>query len=103
MLNWRNIVKNTEIPYVGDIGTKIYVDCIVSIASATNSKLLVRKPDKTTEEWDATVHNSHTLVHTATYGDFDQEGEYRVNAYVELSDGSWTGRVDKIHVHAKYF
>jgi len=94
----------SETPYVGDIGTKIYVDCAETISSASTTALYVRKPDKTEVVWIPTIYDATTLVYTTVEGDFDQEGEYRLNANVTLSTTEqFTGKVDKFTVHERYF
>lgn len=78
--------------YVGDEGTVISVDTCNSIEAATVVELKVRKPDGTDVDWTGTRYGTHTIRYTSQSGDFDQAGEYRLQAYIVSPD--WTGRGD---------
>lgn len=75
--------------YVSEIGTDIVVDCGCTITGASPTKLKVKKPDNTEEEWDASIEGTDSLKHTTEAGDFDQAGKYRLQASLTL--GSWIG------------
>lgn len=75
--------------YIGDIGTIITVDCGTTISGATNTKLKVKKPDGTAEEWATTIDGTDNLKHTTVSGDFDQAGVYYLQSSLTIS--GWTG------------
>lgn len=76
--------------YVGDIGTEIIVDTCSDITAATAVKLIVEKPDGTIEDWDGSVYETTKIRHVVVSGDFDQSGEYTLQAHVTMP--GWTGR-----------
>lgn len=76
--------------YVGDVGTDIIVDCGQDITGATGTVIKYKKPDGSIGEWVATIYNSNYLKYTVLAGDWDQQGNWYVNAYMILS--GWTGR-----------
>jgi hypothetical protein len=80
--------------YIDEIGTDVIVDCGQDISTATVHKLEVRKPDGTTDEWDAEPYTiddePNYLIYTTISGDFDQAGLYSIQSYIEM-DG-WEGR-----------
>jgi len=76
--------------YVGDIGTEIIVDTCSDLTAATKTELIVEKPDGTIENWDGTVFELTKIRHVVVAGDFDQSGEYTLQAYVEMP--GWKGK-----------
>jgi len=76
--------------FVGEVGTEIYLDCGRTITGATNVYIKVRKPDETEHDWSAEVSGTKYVKYTIQAGDFDQSGDYRLQAYFTL--GSWVGR-----------
>ena len=81
---------------VGDIGTRITLDCVEDISTAVpgSTKILYTKPDgATSSEWDATVSGT-TLYYDTVDGDIDQAGDWCLQTYVELS-GGWEGRGER--------
>jgi len=80
--------------YVGDIGTIIYVDVKETITSATVLQLKVKKPDEIEYTWAASLEGTTKLKYVAISGDFNQEGIYYLQAYVELP--SWKGRGETV-------
>lgn len=85
--------------YVGDVGTVIIVDCVDDLTNAVNTKLLVSKPSGAVVEWVAETYaiegNRHYLRYFVIAGDFNEDGEYALQAYAEIpEDGGrwWKGR-----------
>ncbi|MDQ3007191.1 MAG: BppU family phage baseplate upper protein [Chloroflexota bacterium] len=82
---------------VGAIGLVITLTIMedgaaVNISSAATRKIKIRKPDGTVLEKDAaftTNGSDGKLTYTTVSGDIDQVGQYKVQAYVEMS--SFTG------------
>jgi hypothetical protein len=92
--------------YKGDIGVQIDVQTNTDLTTATTKTLKIRKPSGTTADWTATVIGSASLGnlrYTTVSGDFDEVGEYRMQAYVELSSGQkFYGDVDTFTVYDTY-
>lgn len=80
--------------YVGDVGTEILVDTGSDISSASTLELRVKKPDGTTDTWTGTLDGTDSISYTTVSGDFDQSGEWTLQAYVVLP--SWTGRGESV-------
>lgn len=76
--------------YVGNIGLPIYADCEQDVSAATGLLIKYKKPDGTTGEWSATLYGTEYIQYTIQAGDFDQDGEYKVQPFFTL--GSWVGR-----------
>jgi len=76
--------------YVGDVGTEIIVDTCSDITTATVTDLLVEKPDGTLVTWSGDVYETTKIKYVVQAGDFDQAGEYILQAYVEMP--GWQGR-----------
>jgi hypothetical protein len=83
--------------YVGDFRTFIIVDTKVDLTGAINLALRVKKPDGTLVVWSPviihTVNFKKYLRYTVGATDFDQAGEYEIQAYAEVpQDGTfWEG------------
>jgi hypothetical protein len=78
--------------YVGDVGTEIIVDTCSDITTAVTVSLKVKKPDGTEHTWVGSVYEDTKIRYIVQVGDFDQQGKYRVQAYVEMP--GWQGRGD---------
>jgi len=76
--------------YVGDIGTEIIVDTCTDITQATVTDLNVEKPDGTDVVWHGSIFETTKIRYVVQQGDFDQAGEYMLQAYVEIV--GWRGR-----------
>jgi hypothetical protein len=53
-------------------------------------ELLVEKPDGTIATWIGNILNIFAISYITVEGDFDQAGEYKLQAYIESP--SWKGR-----------
>lgn len=87
------VCSNCDLPgkyYVGDVGTEIIVDTCSDISTSTVRDLLVEKPDGTRVTWHGSVYETTKIRYVVRAGDFDQAGEYSVQAYVEMP--GWTGK-----------
>ena len=88
--------------YVGMVGANVIVDCGFDITGATDTKLKVEKPDGTEVEWPATIYNSNYLKYVSVADDFDQEGEYRIQALLTLGGFTGSGDTDIVTIYAEY-
>jgi hypothetical protein len=95
--------------YVGDVGTVIIVDCEDDLTEAVNTQLLITKPNGNTDVWVAETYaingSRQYLRYFVVDGDFDQDGEFTLQAYAEIpEEGSrtWKGRgeVAKFMIYA---
>ena len=89
-----NVCDGDSRYYVGDIGTELIVDTCVDITTATLAQILVQKPDGTTDTWTGAVYDTTKIKYVIQSGDWDQEGQYRYQAYVEMP--SWRGKGDTV-------
>ena len=85
-----NVCDGDSRYYVGDIGTEVLVDTCVDVTTATLLQIRVNKPDGTTVVWTGTVYDTTKIRYVIQDGDWDQEGQYRYQAYVEMP--GWRGR-----------
>lgn len=77
--------------YVGDVGAVFLIDACVNISGAGEVFLSVQKPDGTMDDWKGDVEGLTKIKYVIESGDFDQAGEYRLQAYVKNLDG-YSGR-----------
>jgi hypothetical protein len=86
--------------YVGDVGTLIYVSTLNDLTTATTTDLLVQKPRGAVVTWDADVDptDDTRILYEVKVGDFDQAGEYKLQAYVVFPTGQWRGNTAKFTV-----
>ncbi len=77
--------------FVGDVGTIIYVNVREDISAASIMQLKVFKPVSGREViWDGVLEGTTKIKYIVQEGDFNEAGEYKVQAYVELP--AWRGR-----------
>ncbi len=76
--------------YVGEVGTKIYVDVGEDVSTNEEVKLFVKKPTGALATWTAVVYQKNFLKHVTVAGDWNEPGTYHLQAYVKLTD--WEGR-----------
>lgn len=88
--------------YAGDTGTEIIVDTCSDITTATTADLLVEKPDGTVETWSGSVYDTTKIRYIVQSGDFDQAGEYFLQAYVVMPGGTWRGNTTSFRVVAVF-
>ena len=92
----------TDKHYVGETGTNIIIDTGSDIEGATTSKILVRKPDGTHAEWEASVYDETKLKYTLAEGDLDKSGTYYMQAMIGTGSGEWRGETDSIYIYPNY-
>ncbi len=92
--------------YIGDVGTRIDVDCGTDISAATSISLKVKKPDNTLVTWNASIitKNGKTryLRYVTQSGDIDQSGSYKVQASVTMPEWSGLGETATLEVLSAY-
>lgn len=88
--------------YVGDVGTEIILECTTDISTATAHHIQVMRPDGVEVEWITSIEGTTKLKYTALEGDFDMEGEYMLQAYVELPTWKGLGETVILTVHPEY-
>lgn len=83
--------------HVNDTGTEFRItitdeDNVVDLSSATVLHIIFRKPDSTSITVDANLYTDGTdgtIYYNVVDGDLDQSGIYKIQAYVEISGGSY--------------
>lgn len=88
--------------YVGDIGTIIYVNTKEDISAATVLQLKIKKPSGKEVIWNGVLDGTMKIKYIAQQGDFDEAGDYFVQAYVELPAWRGRGEVDSFKVFDKF-
>ena len=77
--------------YTGDVGIVFRVSTGTDLSAATLTKLKVQQPDGTEVNWTATVYGSAAdgvLTYTSDSDDFPEDGNYKLQAYVEQTGGA---------------
>lgn len=89
----------SNIVYKGDVGTVILLDTGMTITGATAITIEALKPSGVVSHWTATVHTDNVSVkHTIVSGEFDEVGNYVLQAKLTLAGGTWRGESVKLIV-----
>jgi hypothetical protein len=88
--------------YIGDIGTRITLDCGTDISAATALQILVRKPDGSTVTWAAQASGTTALFFDTVAGSLDMPGNWRLQAKVSIGVGTWSGETVNLEVHSAW-
>lgn len=78
--------------YKGQSLLTITLDCGTSVASATTSRILYRKPSGTTGYWTATASGTE-LSYTLVDGDIDESGVWQIQAYAVIGGKKAYGEI----------
>lgn len=73
----------------------------VNISDATVKRIKFRRKDKTTFQVDANFLTDGTdgvIVYTSGSADFNQPGEWRMQAYIETPTGKWHSEIQSFSV-----
>lgn len=92
--------------HVGDTGTSIRItikddDEIVDISGASSLQVIFAKPDGTKNEVVGSLYTDGTdgiIEYVLVDGDIDQSGMYKIQAYVEISGGSYYSSIRSFSV-----
>lgn len=76
--------------YRGDIGIKIVLNTEADLSDATTAKIIVKKPSGAEVEWIANFEDriAGKISYTTTNNDLDEVGVYKLQAYVEFTNGT---------------
>lgn len=88
--------------YVGDIGTRITLDCGTDISSASAREIVVRKPDGSSVTWTATASGTDSIYFDTVSGTLDQPGDWRLQAKVTIGTGVWLGETVLLTVYPAF-
>ena len=78
-------------PMTGDIGTKIEMTLDQDLDGISTATYYVKKPSGTIVTWSCVIEDEATGViyyNTASASDFNEGGEYFINAVLVFDDGS---------------
>jgi hypothetical protein len=89
----------TDKVYVGDIGTRITLDCGTDVSASSARTIEVRKPDDTTASWTATLTGTNSIYFDTVAGSLDQPGRYKLQAKVTIGSNVWRGRTVSLQVY----
>jgi hypothetical protein len=70
--------------------------------AATVRQIHCQKPDGTTVAWTATQEGTTSITYTTVANDFDQAGDYRVQAYLVIAGFSGHGDTARFRVHVQF-
>lgn len=98
--------------YVGEAGTLLLLDTGILVGSATDLRIIFKKPDGVTGSFAGVAYSSYSQVaettgtyflsRTLTTTDITIPGEWRFQAYVGAVDGTWYGEMSKINIFDLY-
>lgn len=99
--------------YVGEIGTEVYLDTGLDLTNAINVAVKYRKPDAVTNgTWTGEVYSSYSALaqSTGTYyvkktvasGDFDTSGNWKMQAFVAMTTGTWYGETFDLNIYGAF-
>jgi len=84
--------------YVGRIGIEFRVDCVINIASATSTKLAIKKPSGVIVEWVGSIYSGTYISYETIADDLDEAGTYRLQALVTLDGNEMYGETTKFDI-----
>lgn len=93
--------------HINDVGTEFRItimdnSAVVNISSATLLEIIFQKPDTTDLVVNADLYTDGTdgvLYYRVVSGDLDQSGIFKIQAYVEISGGSYYSSIGSFKVH----
>ena len=99
--------------YVGEAGTSLILDTGILVGSATDKYIKFKNPSGTTGTFSASVYSSFSalaggiigtyfLSHTLAASDFNVPGDWRFQAYIGVTDGTWYGEAVTLTVFDIY-
>lgn len=100
---------NNNFIHVGDIGTNFHAQILdqdsaaVNISGALELKLIFQKPSKTVVSKNAELYTDGTdgiMFYTTVSGDLNERGDWLVQGFCSLSNGSWHSSVSSFKVYA---
>jgi hypothetical protein len=86
--------------YVGDIGTKIYIDMRTDLSQFTELKAYVKKPkpgggqEVVVWNFEVNPYNPNQMVHVIQPGELNAKGKYTIRPYGKKS--GWEGSGDPV-------
>jgi len=92
--------------YVGEVGTELFLNVWQDLSSASEVKMLVKKPDNTRHEWSAEIYpidsvNTY-LRHTIVEGDFNMSGIYEFQAWAKFAAWEGKGKTAPLMIYERY-
>lgn len=94
--------RKKNVPYVGDEGTVLLLDCLTDITDNNVLKILYKKPDGVEGEWIGAVDSNTKIKYVLSTGDLDQAGVWAFQAYYESAGGKWRGETVEQEVFDKF-
>lgn len=89
--------------YQGTVGVVVILDTSIDLTSASERKILVRKPSGAEVEWAATLSGSTALQHAIAADDIADAGEYFLQAKVTIGSLITRGETAKLIVSENFF
>lgn len=83
---------------VGDEGTIITLTTDITVDGATTAEIRYKKPSGVVGSLTATPDGSN-VVYTTTGDDFDEDGAWELQAYVDIETWAGSSTIAKLTVH----
>ncbi len=74
--------------HVGCVKKAIYLDCVVDVSTATTLQVRAKPPSGWTKTWTGTLHGTHEVKYETASVDFNAAGEWELQPYYVLADGT---------------
>ena len=92
--------------HVGDIGTQLLITILddglpVDVSDAIVLRITIKRPDGTLIIASGSLHTNGedgVIYYTIVLGDLNQSDVYKIQAYVELIDGSYYSNIGSFSV-----
>ena len=88
--------------FKGDIGTKIILDADSDISTATELKIVYRKPSGAVGSWTAVAEGTQQAYYIITASDLDEVGKWEFQLYVKLPSWSGYGEISGFTVYENF-
>ena len=85
--------------FVGEIGKVLVVNTNINTTSSSIRQIRYWKPDGTSGYWSAEIYGTTSIMYrTINSSDLDISGIWKVQSYIEDSDGKFKGEIAHILV-----
>lgn len=88
--------------YVGDTGTAIIADTEADLATATETNLIVEKPDRSIVTWVGVREGETSVKYLTVEDDLNIKGIYKAQAVVTLPGWSGSGETFEFEVFDRF-
>lgn len=99
--------------YINEVGTEIYLDTGLDLANAIAVAVKYLQPDGvTTGTWEGSIYSSYSALaalegtyyvkRTVASADFSVSGNWKLQAFVAMTTGTWYGETLDLNIYGAF-